>query len=115
MAQQARVDTNGHYVTEALGQRTRPGWCLPQREDVTLHGLFDAIWDLCGVKEMSVIRSVAGIQALVVSVAIVVSRRFLCVAGACRGEFDSSPNLSAPSGSDSLFGAVCRSGEFFFH
>ena len=49
---------------------------------VALHGLFDSIWDLCGLKDMSARRSAASTQALVMSVAIVVFRRFLCVAGA---------------------------------
>ena len=53
-------------------------------EDVTHHGLYDSIWDLCGIKDMSLRRSAAGIQALVVSVAIVVLRRSFCVGGAGR-------------------------------
>ena len=50
--------------------------------NITPHGVFDSTWDLCGVKDMSVKRSTVGVQTSVVSVAITVLHRFLCVIGA---------------------------------
>ena len=70
MAQRTRVYMSGHYFAELWRQTTRPGVFFRGRCHTSRS---------CGVKDMSVIRSAVGMQ-----VAIVVLRRFLCVAGACR-------------------------------
>ena len=122
MAQRTRVDTGGHHFTEAWRQPARFGFFLGSR-CYTSQGLHHSIWDLCGIKDMSLRRSAVGIQALVVSVArrgiaqilspslVVVFA--LAVTQRQRASLTLRPIFRRRSGSDSLRGAVHRSGEFF--